>query len=80
MYSNFTLISNPKFVSKVIEKAVVHQLKHYLTENNMDEPLQCAYTQFHSTETALVKVQNDILSKINDKNCTVLLLLHVYRV
>ena len=74
VYSNFRPISNLKFVSKMIEKAVVHQLKYHLTENNMDESFQSAYKQFHSTETALVKVQNDILSEIDNKNCIVLIL------
>ena len=58
-YSNF--ISNLKFVSKINEKAVACQLKDCLTDNNLDEPLQSASKGFHSTETALIKVQNDTL-------------------
>ena len=41
----------------------------------MDEPFQSAYKKFHSTETALIKVQNDIFIQIDKKNCVALLLL-----
>ena len=40
--------------------------------NNMDEPFQSAYKKFHSTETALIKVQNDIFIQIDKKNCVAL--------
>ena len=47
----------------------------YLEENNLNEPLQSAYKQYHSCETALVRVQNDILLSIDNQQCVVLLLL-----
>ena len=74
-YSNFRPISNLKFVSKIIEKAVAVQVKNYITDNDLDESLQSAYTHLHSTETALLKVQNDILCTIDDNKCVALLLL-----
>ena len=72
-YSNFRPISNLKFVSKIIEKAVAG--KNYITDNDLDESLQSAYKHLHSTETALLKVQNDILCAIDDNKCVALLLL-----
>ena len=36
---------------------------------------QSAYKNFHSTETALVRVQNDILCAINNNESVILLLL-----
>ena len=74
-YSNFRPISNLKFLSKIIEKAVASQLMEHLVNNNLEEPLQSAYKRFHSTETALLKVQNDILIAIDNQKCVVLLLL-----
>jgi hypothetical protein len=52
-YSNFRPISNLKFLSKIIEKAVATQLMEHLANNNLEEPLQSAYKRFHSTEMAL---------------------------
>ena len=64
-----------KMVSKVIEKVVAVRLNRYLEENNLNEPLQSAYKQYHSCETALVRVQNDILLSIDNQQCVVVLLL-----
>lgn len=44
----------------------------------MHEFLQSAYKQGHSTETALVKVQNDILRSIDECKCAALLLLDLW--
>ena len=45
--------------------------KYHLSNQNL---LQSAYKQFHGTETALVKVFNDIILDV-DRNRTVILLL-----
>ena len=37
--------------------------------------MQSSYKKFHSTETALLKIQNDILTSIDEQKCVVLLLL-----
>ena len=47
----------------------------HLINNNLEEPFQSAYKRCHSTETALLKVQNDILIAIDNKKCVALLLL-----
>ena len=74
-YSNFWPISNLKFVSKIIERAVAVQGKNYITDNDLDESLQSAYKHLHSTETALLKVQNDTLCTIDGNKGVALLLL-----
>ena len=43
--------------------------------NDLFETYQSAYRRFHSTETALLKVQNDILIALDNKQAVVLLLL-----
>ena len=76
-YPNFRPISNLKVVhvSKIIEKAESCQLGDYLHNSDLEESFQSAYKCFHSTETALLKVQNDILFEIDNQKCVVLLLL-----
>ena len=54
--SNFRPISNLMFMSKLTENVVASQLVNHISSNGLDEILQSAYKQFHSTETALVKV------------------------
>ena len=68
-------ISNLPMVSKVIEKTAAGQFTRHVVTNHFDEPFQSAYKAFHSTETALVKVENDILRAIDSRHSVILLLL-----
>ena len=72
---NYRPISNLKYISKLIERAIDTQLQEHLRKNNILEPMQSAYRHGHSTETALLKVQNDILRAMDSKKVTVILLL-----
>ena len=74
-FSNFRPISNLKFISKMTEKVVALRLLYYLRSNGLEELYQSAYKQFHSCETALVRVQNDILREIDGNSGVILLLL-----
>ena len=56
-YESFRPMSNLKFVSKLVEKAVCVQLTDYSRSNNLSETFQSGYTSFRSTETALLKVE-----------------------
>ena len=60
---------------EVIEKVVAVRLQAYLDSYQLTEPLQSAYKSFHSCETTLVRVQNDILLAIDNRHCVMLLLL-----
>ena len=73
-FTNFWPISNLKFISKLVEKSAAVQLKKHVMTNHLDETFQSAYKEFHSTETALLRVQNHILCS-SDQNKSVLLLL-----
>ena len=75
IFSNFRPVSNLKFLSKVIEKVAALRLSNYLYDNDLNESLQSAYKEQHSCETAVLRVQNDILKSVDNKQCVVLLLL-----
>jgi len=68
-------VSNLPYISKVIEKVAVNQLDTFLSDHDLNEPLQSAYRTNHSTETALVKVSNDILLALDKRECVYLVLL-----
>jgi hypothetical protein len=72
---NYRPISNVPFISKVIEKCVATQLTSYITRNNLSCKWQSAYREGHSTETALIRVFNDILVALDAKQCVALVLL-----
>ena len=62
-FSNFLPVLNLRFVSKVIEEGAFVQLNDRLMRNGLHEPLQSAYKALQSTETALIRVHNDIVSQ-----------------
>ena len=51
------------------------RLRDYLCDNCQNESLQSAYKKHHSREKALLRVPNDILKSMDNKQCVVLLLL-----
>ncbi|GFR88481.1 RNA-directed DNA polymerase from mobile element jockey, partial [Elysia marginata] len=57
---NFRPVSNLPFISKILEKIVLEQLKLHLEKNNLIEPFQSAYKAGHCTETALLRITNDL--------------------
>lgn len=73
--SNYRPVSNLSFISKVLEKVVSRRLDNHKTVHGLYEPFQSAYRAGHSTETAVLRVQNDILRAIDDGKCVFLVLL-----
>ena len=62
-------------VSTLSEKGAANQLIDHMTTNDLHMPLQSAYKQNHSTESALLKVKNDILLNMEAQKVTLLVLL-----
>ena len=54
---------------------VLSQVYSYLNSHNLYNPCQSAYRPGHSTETALLKVVNDLFLSLNKGNISVLALL-----
>ena len=74
-FANFRPVSNLSFVYKTTEKAAVNQLFTYCESFALLPANQSAYRKFHSTETALLRVQSDILMSMDRQEVTLLILL-----
>ena len=74
-HKNLRPIRNLQFVSKITERAVFDQIYSHMTGNELFPVLQSAYRKGHSTETALLRVINDILSSMNKQHVSILVLL-----
>ena len=46
-----------------------------MTTNGIHECLQSSYKKYHSTETALSCIHDDILTAVDENQCVILLLL-----
>ena len=72
---NFRPVSNLPYLGKLIEQVAIDQLDDYLSKHHLYESLQSAYTPNHSTETAMIKITNDILRALDNRQCVYLVLL-----
>ena len=62
-------------MSKLAERVVASQIQCHMIKNNLFPRLQSAYRSHHSTETALLKVTDDLLTNMDKGHVSLLLLL-----
>ena len=70
---NYRPISNLSTMSKVLERLCLSRvLPHAVSSGNFN-PLQSAYRKFHNTETALLKILDDLHRIVDDRHAAVLI-------
>ena len=74
-FKHYCPVSNLNFLSKVTEKAVAFKIMLRIWQFNLDNCFQSAYKAYHTTETALLTVQNNIFLPMEKQDCTALTLL-----
>ena len=72
---NYRPVSNLSYLSKLMERVIVRRIQQHCVDNNIVNNFQSAYKQQHSTETALIRVQNDILEAVDKEGGAILVLL-----
>ena len=77
IFNNFRPVSNLTFLSKLIEKVIASRMVAYLQDNSIMQKFQSVYKTKHSTETALLKVYNDVMLCIDQGEGFILVLLDI---
>ena len=65
--SNYRPVSNLSFVSKLTEKCFLHQFLDHCEHHKLVPDYQLAYRKNYSTETAIIKVCDDLLWVMEQK-------------
>ena len=73
--SSYRPISNLNTISKIIERLVMTRMVPHVSASPCYDPVQSAYRKHHSTETALLKITDDIFYGLGARQSTVLVAL-----
>ena len=72
---NYRPVSSLSFISEVMEKIVAVRLPHHMQSHNLNETCkQSAYRKGHSTETAFLRIHNDLLTAADSHRTSCLVL------
>jgi len=73
--ASYRPISNLSFLSKVVEKVVDGRLWEHIKRHRLLSVRQSAYHPFHSTETAVISIHNDMIGVVDQGDIGALVLL-----
>ena len=68
-------MSNLSFLSKLLERIAASHLLSHMDKHHLHLAFQSAYKQHHSVETAILRVQADVLKAVDKKKLVLLILL-----
>ena len=74
--NNYRPVSNLCFIAIIFEIFAISQVSSYLKSHSLWNTCQSAYRPGNSTETALLKVVDDLFISLNKGNISILALLH----
>ena len=72
---NYRPVSNLNFLGKTLERVVMLHVSEFINQHHLYDNYQSAYRSSHSTESALLRVKNDVLQAMNHGHITLLVLL-----
>ena len=75
LLNSYRPVSNLSFLSKVLEKCGLAPMSDYLESNNLLNEAQSGYRAYHSCETLMVRMMNDINCYISENKGVALVLL-----
>ena len=73
--ASYRPMSNLSFLSKVVEKVVDGRLSEHIKRHRLLPVRQSAYRPFHSTETAVISIHNDMIGVVDQGDIGALVLL-----
>ncbi|VDI03665.1 Hypothetical predicted protein [Mytilus galloprovincialis] len=73
IYSNYRPVSNLSFLLKLIEKCALYRLNEHVKDHDLLPTNQSANRQFHSCESALLRLVNDILDGMEHQEVTAMI-------
>ena len=73
--ASYRPILNLNFISKILERIIHTRITAHLQSFPSICPFQSAYRKFYSTETALLRIRNDLLLAIDKRKLSALVLL-----
>ena len=77
MLQSYRPVSSLPVLAKILEKVVSTRLTTHISAHKLLDRNQSAYRKFHSTETALLKVHNDILHNLDQDRIVALVTIDV---
>ena len=75
--SGYRPISKLSFVSKLLEKHIAIQIQDHMETHDLFDAYQRAYRPHHSCETAIIRIQDDILKSLDSHKYVFLVLLDI---